>query len=97
LATDALSIHLIDKIGSLDDAVKKAAELAKLEEYHTSNYPDKTDWTDRLFNDDNNKGSYLDSELRAVLGDLYLPIMELRMDQQRNHLQARLPFATNIK
>lgn len=97
LATDALPIHLIDWIGSLDDAVKKAAELAKLDEYHTSNYPDKTDWTDRLFNDDENKGSYLDSELRAVLGDLYLPIMELRMDQQRNQLQARLPFSTTTK
>ena len=32
LASDALKIKLVDKLGSLDDAVKKAAELAKLEE-----------------------------------------------------------------
>ena len=37
LATDAVKIKLVDKLGSLDDAVKKAAELAKLKEYHTAN------------------------------------------------------------
>ncbi len=98
LATDALPIHLVDKIGSLDDAVKKAAELAKIEdEYYTSAYPGKRDWTDNLFNEEKNKGSYLDGQLREVLGDLYEPVMQLRQAQQRNRLQARLPFSTRIE
>ncbi len=97
LAVDALPIHLIDWIGSLDDAVKKAAELAKIEdEYYTSVYPDKRDWMDNLFGDDN-KGTYLDGELRATLGDLYEPIMEMRLDQQRNCLQARFPYSVKMK
>ena len=97
LAVDALPIHLIDRIGSLDDAVKKAAELAKIEdEYYTSVYPDKRDWMDNLFGDDN-KGTYLDGELRATLGDLYEPIMEMRLDQQRNCLQARFPYSVKMK
>lgn len=97
LAVDALPIHLIDWIGSLDDAVKKAAELAKIEdEYYTSVYPDKRDWMDNLFGDDN-KGTYLDGELRATLGDLYEPIMEMRLDQQRNFLQARFPYSVKMK
>ena len=97
LAVDALPIHLIDSIGSLDDAVKKAAELAKIEdEYYTSVYPDKRDWMDNLFGDDN-KGTYLDGELRATLGDLYEPIMEMRLDQQRNCLQARFPYSVKMK
>lgn len=96
LATDALPVHLVDSLGSIDDAVKKAAELAKVEdEYYTSVYPDKGSWMDNLFGDDN-KGSYLDSELRSVLGDLYEPIMEMRMDQQRNRLQARLPYSVKM-
>ncbi len=96
-ATDALGIHLVDWIGSLDDAVKKAAELAKIEgDYYTSTYPEKSSWTDQLFGD-NNKGTYLDTELRNVLGDLYEPVMELRRDQQRNRLQARLPFSVRIQ
>ena len=97
LATDALPIRLVDKIGSLDDAVKKAAELAELGDgYYTSTYPGQADWIDRLFPDDNS-GTYLDSELRALLGDLYDPILEMRLDQQRNRLQARLPFSVRIQ
>jgi protease-4 len=96
LAIDALPIHLVDEIGSLDDAVKKAAELAKVDEYHTATYPDKTDWMESLFGDDD-KGSYLDSELRTVMGDFYEPFVQMRLDQQRNRLQARLPFFVNVK
>ena len=97
LATDALPIRLVDKIGSLNDAVKKAAELAELGDgYYTSTYPGQADWIDRLFPDDNSS-TYLDSELRALLGDLYDPIVEMRLDQQRNRLQARLPFSVCVK
>ena len=96
LATDALPIHLVDGIGSLNDAVKKASELANLSEYHTHAYPGKKDWIDS-FLEDNNKGTYLDSELRTLLGDAYGPIMEMRLDQQRSLLQARLPFGVSLK
>lgn len=48
LATDALKIKLIDQIGSLDDAVKKAAQLAKLDEYHTAAYPAQSSWIEQL-------------------------------------------------
>lgn len=92
IATDALKIKLVDQLGSLDDAVKKAAELANItEEYHTSSYPSQDDWMDNLLGDD--KGSYLDSELKTLLGDVYQPLMEARRDQVRNRLQARLPYS----
>lgn len=97
LATDALPIHLIDQIGTLDDAVKKAAELAKVEdEYHTTVYPGKSDWTEQLFAPED-KGTYLDSELRSLLGEAYAPVMEMRLNQQRNRLQARLPFTLQMR
>ena len=94
LATDALPMKLVDQLGSLDDAVKKAAELAKLSEYYTETYEDETDWMEQLLGKED-KGTYLDGELRALLGDLYEPVIELRLDQQRNRLQARLPFSTS--
>jgi protease-4 len=97
LATDALGIRLVDQIGSLNDAVKKAAELAKTEEYHTANYPAKKDWFEQLLDNKEEKGSLLDSELRALLGNMYEPVMEMRKNEQRNCLQARLPFLTNIR
>lgn len=96
LASDALKIKLVDKLGSLDDAVKKAAELAKAKEYHTSSYPGQGSWMDMFMNKEN-KGTYLDEELRAVLGELYEPVMELRRNQQRNRLQARLIDNVRVK
>lgn len=92
LATDALPIKLIDKIGSLDDAVKKAAELAKLSEFHKKNYPEQETWFDQLLKMDEKRGTYLDSELRETLGEFYQPFLNVCRDMQRNRLQARMPF-----
>ena len=98
IATDALNIKLVDKIGSLNDAVKKAAELAKAENYYTAPYPGKKDWIDELLSSTKeSKNTYLDGELREALGELYEPLVELRKDRQRNRLQARLPFSTSIR
>ena len=103
LASDALKIKLVDKLGSLDDAVKKAAELAKLEEYHTASYPGKTSWIDQLMSASNdNKGSYLDSRLQAefktLLGDLYEPMMEIRQTiKDGNTVQARMLDDVRVK
>ena len=97
VGSDAIGIKLVDQLGSLDDAVKKAAELVEAEEYYTADYPAKTDWFDSLLSTDEEKGSYLDAELKATLGELYEPVMELRRDMSRNRLQARLPFSTMMK
>ena len=101
LATDALNIKLVDKLGSLDDAIKKAAELAKLKEYHTTAYPGKSSWLDQLMANEN-KGSYLDSKLQAeikvLLGDLYEPLMQFRQTiKDGSTIQARMLDDIRIK
>ena len=96
LATDALDIKLVDKLGSISDAVKKAAELAKLSEYHTKNYPELETWFEQLMKMEEKRGTNLDAELRQTLGELYQPVIDLRRDQQRNRLQTRLPFSLNF-
>ena len=97
LASDAIKIKLVDKLGSLDDAVKKAAELAKLKEYHTAAYPAETSWLDNFMNKDS-KGSYLDAELKELLGDAYLPLMQIRNDIKNNsRVQARMLDDIRIK
>ena len=101
LATDALKIKLVDKLGSLDDAVKKAAELAKIKEYHAEAYPAKGSWMDQ-FMPKENKGSYLDSklqqELKALFGDLYEPMMELRQTvKDGSYIQARMMDDVRVK
>ena len=101
LATDAQKIKLVDQLGSLDDAVKKAAELAKLKEYHTASYPGKGSWLDS-FMPKEDKGTYLDSklqaELKAFLGDLYEPLMEIRQTvKDGSHMQARMLDDVRVK
>ena len=96
LATDALKIKLVDQLGSLDDAIKKAAELAKTTNYYAASYPEPASWFEQLI-EEQQKKSYLDSELRQVLGDLYQPFVELRRDMQGSRLQAKLPYRLEVK
>lgn len=97
LATDALNIKLVDQLGGIDDAVKKAAELAKLKEYYTSDYPATASWIDNLLNSMSSSGTYLDAQLRQTLGELYQPFTVLRSINKREAIQARIPYAISIK
>lgn len=97
LATDALNIKLVDQLGGIDDAVKKAAQLAKLKEYYTSDYPAAASWMDNLLNSMTSSGTYLDTQLRQTLGELYQPFTVLRSIDKREAIQARIPYAISIK
>ncbi|MCR5678586.1 MAG: signal peptide peptidase SppA [Prevotella sp.] len=98
MATDALGIKLVDQLGSLNDAVKKAAQLAKMSEYHTKAYPEKEKWFSKLIDGEEDvPGTYLDGRLRQCLGELYEPLMQLRQEQQMGIMQARIPFSVTVK
>lgn len=93
---DALKIHLVDQLGGLDTAVAKAAQLAKLTDYTTKEYPEEESWID-AFLDDDVMGSYLDGRMRAELGPLYEPMMFLRNINKQNAIQARIPYIINVE
>ena len=97
LATDALNIKLVDQLGGIDDAVKKAAQLAKLKDYYTSDYPAAASWMDAMLNSMSSSGTYLDEQLRQTLGDFYQPFTVLRSIDKREAIQARIPYAISIK
>lgn len=97
LATDALNIKLVDQLGGIDDAVKKAAQLAKLKDYYTSDYPAVASWMDAMLNSMSSSGTYLDEQLRQTLGDFYQPFTMLRSIDKREAIQARIPYAISIK
>lgn len=96
IAADAKANKLVDQIGGLGDAVKKAASLAKLQDFYTEEYPAPTSWLDNLLYD-NSADNYIDERLRATLGDLYEPFALLHNLNNREALQARLPFTLNMK
>ena len=96
LGQDALKIKLVDALGGLDDAIKKAAELAKIEEYHSVAYPEAEGWETQLLNkfNDNN---YIEAQARLVLGEYYEPFMLLRTMNKQNAIQARIPFYLRVE
>lgn len=98
LGNDALGIKLVDAIGSLDDAVKKAAQLAKLDEYYTADYPAQSDWIDQLIDQaTGGSGSYLDAEMRQTLGEYYEPLRLVKSMNRQSAIQARLPYWLTIQ
>lgn len=96
LGKDALKIKLVDELGGLDKAIAKAAKLAKIDKYHTSNYPEGDDWMEQLFKMTGG-GNYLDEQMRTALGDYYEPFALLKTMNQQSMVQARIPFYLNIR
>lgn len=98
LGQDALKIKLVDGIGGIDQAVAKAAELAKVKEYRTRAYPAKADMIESLLNRASSEGgNYLDGKLRATLGEYYAPFMFLKQLDRHDAIQARMPVNVVIK
>ena len=96
LGADAIKIKLVDELGGLDQAVAKAAKLAKVKEWHISAYPAPTDWTESLLNDATGT-SYLDDKMRVAMGEYYEPFSLLKNIGSMDAIQARMPFYMNIR
>ena len=91
----ALKLGLVDQLGTLDDAVKEAARLAKLDEYDVRRVPYITDWlTDYI---QRQQDDYMDRKLRRSLGVYYDPLRFVSSLQGRDCLQARMYSALNIR
>ena len=97
LGNDALKIKLVDEIGGLDKAIEKAAKLAKLDQYHATNYPEEASWWEDLMSSLDSKGSYLDAQLKETMGEYYEPFKFVKNMNRQNAIQARLPYYLNIK
>lgn len=91
----ALKIGLVDKLGNLDDAVKAAAKLAKVEKYTTAQYPDAKPWYVGLL--DKSTDDYMGSQMRAILGEYYSTFSMIRNLRNQDPIQARIPFDPNIR
>ncbi|MDY6409654.1 MAG: signal peptide peptidase SppA [Prevotella sp.] len=96
LGKDALKIKLVDQLGGLNEAVEKAAQLAKLKEYKTNSYPAPLSLFDQL-STTISTNSYLDEQLSETFGELYQPLMLLRNIKHHNAIQARIPYYINIQ
>ena len=92
----ALKLGLVDKLGSLQDAVKYAASKAKLDKYTVVEYPEVLPWYADLTLGSAEAKAYA-QKMRSMLGDLYEPIMTLQGLQKGCNVFARLPYIIKIK
>ena len=90
----AVENGLADANGNLQTAIKKAASLAKIKDYHTEYAPTPSPWYEGLF--DQQKKDYLNTALQETLGTYYAPLMNLRQIRQMSVLQARIPYEPNF-
>jgi protease-4 len=94
---EALEVGLVDELGSLDDAIAAAAELAELDSYKTSNYPRyKKDFEDSF------KGfpfmSIKENMMEKEMGEAnYKIYKEVQAMSQLEGIQMLLPYEIDIK
>lgn len=93
--TAALQNNLIDSLGSMDDALRKAIALAELEEYEVKEYPKTKKPIEQLLEEYTNqsqKQPKLQKELDEWLAEQF-PQYKLKMELSKmKGIQMRLPF-----
>ncbi|MFN4083226.1 MAG: signal peptide peptidase SppA [Bacteroidia bacterium] len=93
---EAKKLGLIDEFGGLNDAVKYAAELAKLEDYRTVNLPEQKEPFEELL-------SILTDDAQAkfskfALGEEYYNLYnQLNKIKHLQGIQAKMPFELKIE
>lgn len=95
--TRAIEIGLVDKIGSLADAIVMAAELAELEDYELAEYPEPEDiWTSML--EELSANARVERILQKRMGaEAYQTMRYMEQLQNGFSLQARVPYIVSIK
>lgn len=89
---DAVKLGLVDKLGSMQDAIDKAAELAGLTNYGMVVYPKQKDWFTLLFTDEDE----VDAALRMKMGEFYFTYEGVQQLISQKGVQARIPFQLSI-
>jgi len=91
---NAKSIGLVDEIGGLDAAVKKAVSLAKIEDFRIIEYPEKEDFMEKLMTDMSTNAS--ENIIKETLGENYKFYELLKDVQKLKGVQARMDYAIEI-
>ena len=87
----ALKNGLVDKIGTLNDAILKAEQLAQTKNPAVVRYPAPKSWMES-FSKEEQEDDYFERKMKLVLGDYYEPLNFIQNVDRGNYLQARLFF-----
>lgn len=89
---DGIEVGIVDRIGTLQDAVNCAARMAKLSDYRTREYPEPATIFNKIMNSDVN-ASVKEDAVKEQLGDNgYMFLIQLKkLESMIGVAQARLP------
>lgn len=95
---DAKDIQLVDRLGGLEDAISRAAELAQITDYATRDLPKRKDPFQKLLEDLNAEVSTMMLEQsfgeNTQLINSYKQIQEV---QRMSGVQARVPYTIDVE
>jgi len=96
---DALRLGLVDELGSLEDAIAAAAEMAELSSYGIRKYPRyKSDFEQFMEDFSGVKLKIGEHIVKEQLGDKAHDLLhEIKKMSQEEGIQARMPYSLNIK
>jgi len=93
--TEALKIGLVDRLGSIDDAIASAAKKAKLKDYKIVDYPAQVDPFTALFDKSGDKvKAYF---VKRELGDNVVYYEQMKSALNLSGVQARMPYTIQIR
>ena len=91
----AKELGLVDELGGIDRAMEIAVAKAGIENYSVKSYPAKESLFENLFG--GKTTSFVESQIiKSKLGNYYNDFNFLRNIEQRNMIQARIPFEINM-
>ncbi|MEX0362939.1 MAG: signal peptide peptidase SppA [Allomuricauda sp.] len=96
---DAVENGLVDALGSLDDAIEAAAEMADLGDFGIRKYPKYKSDFQRFMDDMAGAKSKVGEVLiqEEIGGEAYRILKEFKNITEQKGIQARMPFSLNIK
>ena len=97
LGQDAIKLKLVDQLGGLDDAIVKAAKLAKMNDYETASYPSPLSTWEQLLGSYVGGDDLLNGKMQAYLGEFYEPFKIINDAKYMDKVQARMPYIIKIK
>lgn len=93
--TEALKIGLVDRLGSIDDAIASAAKKAKIKDFKIVDYPSQVDPISALFDKSGDKvKSYF---VKRELGDNFMYYEQMKSALNLSGVQARIPYNIQIR
>ena len=97
--TEALEIGLVDELGNLDDAISAAAEMAEIDTYGVKKFPKYKSGFERFMEDlEGASVKIKENLLKDEIGEeAYQVLKELQSFKKQSEVQARMPFALDIK